>query len=158
MKSLVPSSTLTRGMILLPATLMLCLSFSVTSQEEANTEAAPAAASSSADVERGRYLVENVAMCGQCHSPRNASLEVKDDQWLRGARVPVDKPDGYPKTWAYKAPRIAGLPQYTDDEQFITFITTGMNRDGKEAQAPMPPYRMSKEDAKAIAAYLRSLP
>ena len=121
----------------------------------AGTDAAP---SSDPGIERGRYLVEKVAMCGQCHTPRDAKGELRMAEWLHGAPVPLLTPDGYAKKWAYKAPRIAGLPQYKDDAELITFLTTGKNRDGKEAMPPMPPYRMSEADAQAIADYLRSLP
>lgn len=138
---------------------LLCLTWSVSSQEGDATEAAPAAAeqTASGDVERGRYLVESVGMCAQCHSTRDAKGNLKKDDWLHGAPVPVSKPVGYVDTWAYRAPRIAGLPQHTDEE-FVEFLTTGVNRDGKEAMPPMPPYRFTEEDALAIAAYLRSLP
>ena len=118
----------------------------------------PAAAEAPADpiVERGRYLVEGVGMCGQCHTPRNAQGELKQAEWLGGAPVPVPMPAGWSNPWAYKAPRIAGLTQFTDEE-FVTLMTTGVNRDGRELMLPMPPFRMTAEDATAIAAYLRTL-
>ena len=108
-------------------------------------------------IDRGRYLVEGAAMCGQCHSPRNDKGELQMDQWLHGGPVPLLTPKGYAKKWAYKAPRLAGLPQHTD-EQLVTLLTTGVNRDGREPMPPMPPYRMTADDARAIAAYLRSVP
>lgn len=154
MKSLA-SSLASRCLLLLAALPMLCLAIPATSQEETAAEAAPAAVSG--DVERGRYLVEGVGMCGQCHTPRDAKGNLQMDEWLHGAAVPVSKPQGYSGGWAYKAPRLAGLPQHTD-EQFVTLMVTGVNRDGKEALAPMPPVRMTEEDALAVAAYLRSLP
>ncbi|MEM9558162.1 MAG: c-type cytochrome [Acidobacteriota bacterium] len=107
-----------------------------------------------ATVQRGRYLVA-LANCGQCHTPRNADGDLLNDQWLEGAPVPSVTPQGYPQ-WAYKAPRIAGLPQHTDAE-FVTLMTTGINRDGKKTMAPMPEFRLSKEDAETIAAYLRAV-
>lgn len=106
-------------------------------------------------VERGRYLATGIGMCGECHTPRNASGELQTDRWLKGAPIPVGTPEGY-ETWAYKAPRIAGLPQHTDDE-FVRLMTTGVNRDDKPTRFPMPQFRMTEEDALAIAAYLRSL-
>lgn len=112
----------------------------------------------SASAERGRYLVERVAMCGHCHTPRDDRGELRPSQWLHGAPVPLSTPAGYAEKWTYKAPRIAGLPQYETDADFVKLLTTGINRDGKEPMAPMPPYRMSEEDAQAIADYLRSLP
>ncbi len=107
--------------------------------------------------ERGRYLVEAVAMCGQCHTPRNRQGTIDDSQKLHGAAVPVSTPSGWPLAFAYKAPRIAGLPQHTDEE-FVRLMTTGINRDGETLRLPMPPFRMSQEDALAIAEYLRALP
>lgn len=128
----------------------------------ADAQAAPAGAAAPAhytpeQVERGKYLVEKVAMCGQCHTPRNDQGHLQMNFWLKGGPVPLLTPKGYADKWAYKAPRIAGLPQHTD-EQFVTLLTTGINRDGKEPMPPMPPFRMEADDALAIAAYLRSLP
>jgi mono/diheme cytochrome c family protein len=139
------------GILALPA-LALALQLTLTPQATSQT----AAATPGASVEHGRYLVENVGMCGQCHTPRNDQGVLQMDKWLKGSVVPVQTPKGYAK-WAYKAPRIAGLPQHTDDE-FVRLMTTGINRDGKEALPPMPPFRMTEADARAIAAYLRSLP
>jgi mono/diheme cytochrome c family protein len=105
--------------------------------------------------EHGKYIVENIAMCGQCHSPRTDSGDIIRDQWLKGAPIPVRSPYVY-QTWAEYAPRVAGLPQYTD-EQAITLLTTGIARTGKELRRPMPPFRMSMQDARDVVAYLRSL-
>jgi mono/diheme cytochrome c family protein len=107
-------------------------------------------------VERGRYLVEHVAMCGQCHTPRDDRGILQTSRWLHGGPVPVPTPHGFTQ-WAYKAPRLAGLPQHTDS-QFVTLMTTGVNRDGKTPMLPMPPFRLSEADALAVAAYLRSVP
>lgn len=123
---------------------------------DAPTAPAGAAQYGPDQVERGRYLVVNVGMCGQCHSARNAVGELDDHTFLHGGPVPLLAPRGYEK-WAYKAPRLAGLPQHTD-EQLVKLLTTGINRDGKEPLPPMPPFRMTQEDALAIAAYLRSVP
>jgi mono/diheme cytochrome c family protein len=40
-----------------------------------------------ADIERGRYLVEDVAMCGECHTPRNDRGELEQNAWLQGAHL-----------------------------------------------------------------------
>jgi len=61
----------------------------------------------------GRYIAENVAMCIQCHSPREANGELIRSRAFSGAAIPVRKPSQL-NTWAEYAPRIAGLPQYTD--------------------------------------------
>jgi mono/diheme cytochrome c family protein len=34
------------------------------------------------EIERGKYLVENVAMCVECHTPRNANGELDRNAWL----------------------------------------------------------------------------
>ena len=39
------------------------------------------------EVERGRYLVEEVAKCAECHTPRNERGELRADAWLRGAPI-----------------------------------------------------------------------
>ena len=52
----------------------------------AQTPANPAATTAEkGEVERGRYLVEDVAMCGECHTPRNEHGELRTDAWLKGA-------------------------------------------------------------------------
>jgi len=107
------------------------------------------------DILRGRYLVESVAMCGQCHTPRDSKGELIRSQWLKGATVPVSNPSPN-NPWAEFAPRIAGLPQYTN-EQALTLLTRGIARTGKPLRAPMPPFHFSDTDARDIIAYLRSL-
>jgi hypothetical protein len=39
------------------------------------------------EVERGRYLVEEVAKCTECHTPRNDRGELRHDAWLSGATI-----------------------------------------------------------------------
>lgn len=153
------------AVLALSVLVFCCLAFTAVGQDETATAAeagdataaeAPAApAADSAQIERGRYIVTGVSMCGECHTPRNASGELQMNHWLMGASIPVTTPEGY-RSWVYKAPRIADLPQHTD-EQFVTLMTTGINRDGMQTRSPMPQFRMSEEDALAIAAYLRSL-
>lgn len=106
------------------------------------------------DPAHGQYLVEDVAMCVQCHSPRTEGGTIIRSQLLEGAAIPVASPPG--EYWAIYAPRIAGLQQYSD-EQALTLLTTGIARTGKPLRAPMPPFRMSPQDARDIIAYLRSL-
>ena len=164
MKRLFPSlglrGPIAQKLVILMLPLM-ALSLSLSSQEadtaaSSDDAAASTASAASGDVERGKYLVEGVGMCGQCHSPRDDKGNLQMDEWLHGGPVPVTTPRGY-ADWAFRAPRIAGLPQHTDEE-FVVLMTTGINRDGKELMAPMPPYRMAEEDALAIAAYLRTVP
>jgi mono/diheme cytochrome c family protein len=116
---------------------------------------APAGATRVAgDVARGDYLVNSVAMCVQCHSPRDQRGNLILDKKLTGASIPVRGPS-WDSEWAYKAPALAGLPGFTD-EQIVMLLTEGHAGDRPAPQRPMPPFRMNKQDAEAIVAYLRS--
>jgi mono/diheme cytochrome c family protein len=108
------------------------------------------------DVERGRYLVENVAMCVECHTPRNARGELKTDAWLHGASTWI-RPVAPIQPWADTAPPLAGLPSFTD-EQFATILEKGTGPEGEVLRPPMHIYHMHHEDVKAILAYLKTLP
>lgn len=114
------------------------------------TEAAPASL-----VARGEYLTTSVAMCVQCHSGRDEAGNILDSARFHGGAIPVTSP--YPMTqWATIAPSLAGLPGFSD-EQVISLLTTGNMGDGRPSpRRPMPPFRMSKDDAQAIVAFLRS--
>ena len=106
-------------------------------------------------VARGKYLVEGVAACGQCHTPRNSQGGLDRDRPLQGAPLWLQpsRPNG---DWPLEAPRLAGIPPGSD-EQIVKLLTTGIWRDGKPLRPPMPQFRMSPQDAQAVAAYLRSL-
>ncbi len=108
-----------------------------------------------AQIARGKYLVHHVAMCVQCHSPRDREGELIRGQLLQGAPMPLRSP--YPETtWALKAPRIAGLPGWRAEDA-VQFLQTGRAPDGWTAQPPMPRFRFNEQDARAVVAYLLSL-
>jgi len=132
-----------RGLALL--TGILCL---------ITVRASPAAAPEG-DVSRGGYLVNRVAMCVQCHSPRDASGELDGTRLLRGAPMPIRSP--FPgQVWAFAAPAIAGLPGWPDAEA-IQLLTTGRRLNGYAPKPAMPSFRLSRVDAEAVIAYLHSL-
>jgi mono/diheme cytochrome c family protein len=113
------------------------------------------ARATSGNVERGRYLVERVANCGECHSARDAQGNIVEGTKFMGGPMVVTPT--YSIDWPNRFPRIAGLPGYTD-EQAVRLLTQGaIKRDGTQLRAPMPRFRMSPEDAAAVIAYLRSL-
>ena len=58
-----------------------------------------------------------------------------------------------PMPWADRAPNVAGLKGLTDDK--ATRLLMGERV--LNLRPPMPPYAMSREDASAVVAYLRSL-
>ena len=122
-------------------------------QHSANSQSS---GSPAGDIERGKYLVENVAMCGECHTPRNANGDLKYDAWLQGATTWV-RPVAPIQPWADTAPPLAGMPSFTD-QQFATVLEQGIGPEGETLRPPMHIYHMHHEDAKAIIAYLKSLP
>jgi mono/diheme cytochrome c family protein len=107
-------------------------------------------------ISRGKYLVERVAMCIQCHTPRNQTGELLETRYLQGGPVPVSAPPNFRIDWAYKAPAIAGLPGYTIQDG-IKLLTEGITPDGRVPKAPMPKFRLTRADAEAIVTYLKSL-
>lgn len=105
--------------------------------------------------ERGRYIVENVAMCELCHTPRDESGNPDRGRWLKGG--PTQLRPSYPATaWAIVEPRIGGGPPGTDAD-FIKLLTTGIARTGTPPNPPMPPFRMTRADGEAVLAYLKSI-
>ena len=129
----------------------------VASAQEAKKPATPpsAANASSSAVARGQYLVEGVAMCGTCHTPRRADGMLERSQWLAGAPVPY-QPSQATTNWPTVAPRIAGLPPASNDGM-VTLLTTGVWITGKQLRDPMPKFHMTKADAEAVVAYLKSV-
>jgi mono/diheme cytochrome c family protein len=114
----------------------------------------PATASGDQSLARGKYLVENVGMCADCHSPMGP-LGPDPARFLQGAEL-VFTPTVPLPAWATTAPAIAGLPSLEDDEA-IALLTTAALPNGTQMRPPMPHYRFSGDDAVAVVAYLRSL-
>lgn len=133
------------ALLLLPLTLA-----AVASGQSAEDRPADA----TAGVERGRYLVHRVAMCVECHTPRDREGHRIDERLLQGAPIPVASP--FPEPWAYSSPQIAGLPGF-QREDVVTLLMTGRRPNGEAPLPPMPSFRMSREDATAVVAYLKSL-
>jgi len=107
-------------------------------------------------VERGRYLVGNVAMCEECHTPRDAKGNLDESRRLQGASIWITPV--HPTTnWANRAPALAGFEGFTE-EQGEQILEKGVGPNGLPIQPPMHIYHMNHADAQAIIAYLRSLP
>jgi mono/diheme cytochrome c family protein len=124
-------------------------------QRQGDKTAAPAITYTQADVERGRYLVNNVAMCPQCHTPRDSNGSLDARRPLEGGPV-LFQPANPDPNWPLKEPRIGGnLP--ANDQDMIKLLTTGIWTDGKPLRLPMMPFRMNESDARAVVAYLKSV-
>ena len=119
------------------------------------TERKPPTASQQDDLARGRYLVEEVAKCPECHTPRDANGELDHSRWLQGGPIwflPVkSKP-----MWAMQAPALVGF-SYTD-QQAQDILERGIGTNGNPILPPMHAYHLNHADAVAIIAYLRSVP
>jgi mono/diheme cytochrome c family protein len=111
-------------------------------------------------VERGRYLV-NFGGCNDCHTPGYFMGKPDMGRFLGGSDVGFSVPG----LGAFIGPNLTpdretGLGNWSRDE-IVTAIQTGVTPDGREL-APMMPWRafagLTKQDAYAIADYLRSLP
>jgi len=112
-------------------------------------------AGSPAAVARGKYLVEGVAMCGQCHTPSDGNGKPDRARWLQGSSVPY-LPAQPSADWPISAPRIGGTPP-ADDADMIKLLMTGIWTTGNRLRLPMPQFRMDRGDAEAVVAYLKSV-
>jgi mono/diheme cytochrome c family protein len=106
-------------------------------------------------VARGEYLVNGVVLCGDCHTPRLENMAPDEARRLQGSEVASMGP---PEIFATYAPPLAGGPANYSESQFVAFLQTGVRPDGSQPRPPMPPYRLNEADARAVAAYIRSLP
>jgi hypothetical protein len=110
-------------------------------------------------IARGKYLVEEVGRCQECHTPKGADGQFDQTKWLKGATLNV-QPIAEVKGWHKTSPDITStsrLFQRWNDAGLVKFLVTGLNPGGGSAGAPMPMYKMEQADAEAIVEYLKSL-
>jgi len=115
-------------------------------------------------LERGRYLVEQIAICGDCHTPRNfigapiramylAGMSEKDSPFQE--RAPNITPDRETGIGDWKREDIVELlksatkPDADNVQGLMYEVIQGVGHGYKD---------MTKEDALAIADYLKSIP
>lgn len=106
-------------------------------------------------IAHGKYLVTRVAGCTDCHSPHNERGQEIAGRELQGAPLSFQSIHPVPG-WVSAAPPIAGLEGWTEGEA-VRLLMTGLDRSNKPASPPMPQYRLSRHDAEAVVAYLKSL-
>ncbi len=116
---------------------------------------APAPLDGDALLARGDYLVNNVVLCGDCHTPMTAQGPDLSRRLQGGPNLTTPTVE---IPWATEVPSIAGIPAHYTEEQFVAFLQTGARPDGSYPRPPMPPYRLNEDDARAVAAYIRTLP
>jgi mono/diheme cytochrome c family protein len=108
---------------------------------------------------RGAYLVNAVAHCGECHTPRNLLGGFKQSQHLAGNPHGVDDA---------KAPNITldrktGIGKWSEND-LVYYLETGATPDGDYAGDAMAEVidnstsHLTQDDRRAIAVYIKSLP
>ncbi len=103
---------------------------------------------------RGREIVEALAHCGECHTPRDALGGMDTGRWLAGAPNPSGEgniPDITPGklTWS--------------EGEIVTYLTSGFTPDydsvgGHMAHVVENMAKLPQSDRQAVAAYLKAVP
>jgi len=110
-------------------------------------------------IERGKYLVE-LGGCHDCHTPGYFVGKPDMNRYLGGSDVAFEIPGlGVFVPRNLTPDKKTGIGNWTED-QIVTAIQTGERPDGR-ILAPIMPWlafaNLTKDDAYAIAAYLKSL-
>jgi mono/diheme cytochrome c family protein len=121
--------------------------------------AAGSAHAASRQVERGKYLM-NIIPCTDCHTPGTFLGHPDMSRYLGGSEVGFEVPG----LGVFYGPNLTpdndtGLGKWTI-QQIATAITDGKTPDGRKLAPPMPSelfHHLTKADALAIAAYLKTL-
>ena len=105
-------------------------------------------------MERGRYLVEALAHCAECHTPRNMLGALDTSQWMRGAPDP---------SGTGRVPGIAPDQLGWSEADIVEYLTTGFTPEFDTAGGHMVSVientaQLPESDRKAIAAYVLALP
>lgn len=104
-----------------------------------------------AEWNRGAYLVEGLAHCGACHTPRNALGAERKDAAYSG---------GYTEGWyAYAINSASPAPMPWDRESLFWYLRRGWHELHGVSRGPMAPVtanldRVPDEDVRAIASYV----
>ncbi|SMX22291.1 c-type cytochrome [Boseongicola aestuarii] len=106
------------------------------------------------DTERGRYLVEAIGHCGECHTPRTVLGGLQNNRWMAGAPDPSGKG---------KVPGITPAQLDWSEADIAYYLETGFTPDFDSAGGGMVAViegtsLLAPEDRAAIAAYVKALP
>ncbi|MBA3909018.1 MAG: diacylglycerol kinase [Rhodobacter sp.] len=104
--------------------------------------------------ERGRYIAEALAHCGECHTPRNFLGGMDTSRWLAGAPNPSGEgrfPNITPAKLTWTGPDI------------VQYLTTGFTPEfdsvgGAMAYVVENMARLPESDRVAVAEYIKSIP
>lgn len=128
-------------------------------------QAQSASAADAGAVQRGRYLVNTILACGNCHSPKAADGQPIAGKELSGGGLSFSAPFFVGAAPNITPDRDTGIGNWNDDE-LKRAITQGLRPDhGRLAGVPLAPmmwvgfYKaMTPGDLDAVVAYLRSVP
>lgn len=106
------------------------------------------------ELERGRYLVEALGHCAECHTPRNVTGGLDRSQWMTGAPNPSGKG---------RIPAISPDKLDWSATDIAYYLETGLTPDYDSAGGTMVSVianmgHLTKDDRTAIALYLKALP
>jgi mono/diheme cytochrome c family protein len=113
--------------------------------------------SKSPEWNRGAYLVEALAHCGECHTPRNLAFALDNRKKFGGAVTA-----GW-RAYNISSDKATGIGGWSDDD-VASYLSTGHAKGHGTASGPMGEAvdhslsRMAPEDIRAIVTYLRSVP
>lgn len=112
------------------------------------------------DWNRGRYLVDALGHCAECHSPRTLLGGLDSDRYLAGN---PDGPDGDKVPGITGAKGKGGIGGWSDGDLTL-FLETGLTPEGDVAGGAMGEVvrnttsKLTADDRAAIAAYLKTVP
>lgn len=106
------------------------------------------------EVARGRYIVESLAHCGECHTPRNLLGGLTTSRWLGGAAMPDGKG---------RVPNITPAVLTWSADDIFAYLTTGFTPEfdvvgGAMAHVVENMARLPQSDVRAVVAYLQAVP
>jgi mono/diheme cytochrome c family protein len=104
--------------------------------------------------DRGRYIAEALAHCGECHTPRTLLGGMDRARWLAGAPNPSGEG---------RIPNITPAKLTWEPADIVQYLTTGFTPEfdsvgGHMAHVVANMARLPESDRQAVAAYLKSVP
>ncbi len=105
-------------------------------------------------VDRGRYIAEALAHCGECHTPRTALGGMDTGRWLAGAPDPAGQG---------RIPNITPAALGWTAGDIVQYLTTGFTPEydsvgGHMAHVVANMARLPESDRQAVAEYLLAVP
>lgn len=115
------------------------------------------AAHAQTPLQRGKYLMDGIVACGNCHTPKGPQGDLPGMELAGGLKF--DEPFGVAYAPNITPDKETGIGTWTD-AQIVAAIREGKRPDGSIIGPPMPIalYRgISDDDVRAIVAYLRQV-